>query len=227
MDPYQIVQLIEQYNENPDRYTDEEAEFIAQLAQGMNTRFERESKPIQKGLFDLVDTAAFGLIPDKFRPTTRGETVFGDTGEEELASLLGLVGGGVAGGVGLVKGGRGLINRFKRGKKSSGGNSMTNYGGADVDADRKNSLLQLTSGTKNKSTKRLNPYSSDIDIEINRLEREAAMGDYSSWERLKDLYKYQSGYTGNIDYRRRFGGIDNFGVFEKNLGVLNTDDLPF
>jgi len=130
----------------------------------MNTRFERESKPIQKGLFDLVDTAAFGLIPDKFRPTTRGETVFGDTGEEELASLLGLVGGGVAGGVGLVKGGRGLINRFKRGKKSSGGNSMTTYGGADVDADdftqfyydnairpdmnRMDNLLQLTRGQR-------------------------------------------------------------------------------
>ena len=151
MDPYQIVQLIEQYNENPDRYTDEEAEFIAQLAQGMNTRFERESKPIQKGLFDLVDTAAFGLIPDKFRPTTRGQTVFGDTGEEELASLLGLVGGGVAGGAGLVKGGRGLINRFKRGKKSSG-NSMTNYGGADVDADRRNNLLQLTAPNRRTKT---------------------------------------------------------------------------
>ena len=219
MDPYQIVQLIEQYNENPDRYTDEEAEFIAQLAQGMNTRFERESKPIQKGLFDLVDTAAFGLIPDKFRPTTRGETVFGDTGEEELASLLGLVGGGVAGGVGLVKGGRGLINRFKRGKKSSGGNSMTNYGGADVDADRRNNLLQLTSGTKNKSTKRLNPYSSDVDIEINRLEREAAMGDWSAYEALKNLRKQKSGYIGNIDYRKRFGFTD--------FGVLDMTDLPF
>ena len=135
MDPYQIIQLIEQYNENPDRYTDEEAEFIAKLAQGMNTRFVRESKPIQKGLFDLLDTAAFGLIPDRFRPTTRGETVFGDTGEEELASLLGLVGGGVAGGVGLVKGGRGLINRFKRGKKSS-----------------ENNLLQLTAPNRRKKT---------------------------------------------------------------------------
>tara|TARA_R100000329_G_C7617327_1_gene219249 strand:+ start:1442 stop:2092 length:651 start_codon:yes stop_codon:yes gene_type:complete len=132
MDQYQILELIDAYNQNPDRYTDQEAETIAQLAQIMDTRFARESQPFKKGLFDLVDTAAFGLLPNEWRPVSRGDSVFGDSGEEEIASIAGMIGGGVAGGVGLAKGARGLMKRFsKKGTKASG--SPTN-------------LLRLTEG---------------------------------------------------------------------------------
>ena len=190
MDRYSLLTLVSDFNQSPDRYSEQEAEIIRSLAEQLDMSVKQKSPEIN------------------------------------LLDVLGLVAGGVgigAAGRTAFKGARGLINRFiKRGKKtttSGGGSSNTPYtGGADVDVDRRNNLLQLTSGTKNKSSKRLNPYSSDMDIEINRLEREAAMGDYNSWERLKDLYKYQSGYTGNVDYRRRFGFTDT---------ILDQLNLPF
>ena len=114
MDPYQVLQLIERYNQNPDRYTDEEAEIIAELAKGMGSRFKRTGKPLQKALFDLADTATFGLLPNSARPTTRGDSVYGDTGEEELLSLFGMLGGGVIGGAGAVRGARGIMNMFRK-----------------------------------------------------------------------------------------------------------------
>ena len=67
MDPTMVIELIEAYNRNPNRYTDEEAEFIATLSQAIGRDFNRESKPIRKGLFDMVDSATLGLMPNKFK----------------------------------------------------------------------------------------------------------------------------------------------------------------
>tara|TARA_A100001011_G_C14316539_1_gene848258 strand:+ start:228 stop:713 length:486 start_codon:yes stop_codon:yes gene_type:complete len=113
MDPYMINELIIDYNNNPQRYSDAEAETIAILAQAIGSDFNRESKAFSKGLFDLVDTAALGLIPNEYRPTSRGESVFGETGAERLAGLLG-TGAGVVGGIGgAYKAGRGLMGSSK------------------------------------------------------------------------------------------------------------------
>lgn len=123
MDPYLALQLIDSYNKNPQRYSDEEAEFIAMLSKQMGAEFEREDKSIRKGLFDLVDTAVLGAIPNSLRPRSRGESVYGETGMEKFTSgagsLLGLA-GGLIGGYGAIRGavrsgvpqraGRGIYN---------------------------------------------------------------------------------------------------------------------
>lgn len=58
-------------------------------------------KVLQKFFFELADTATFGLLDDKKRPTSRGETIFGETPQEQLAGtvggLLGLAVPGAAG----------------------------------------------------------------------------------------------------------------------------------
>ena len=109
MNPEVIVNLIHEYNLNPQRYSDEEAEVIATLARAIGVDFRRESKAGRKGLFDLIDTAALGMVPNEWRPTSRGESVFGETAGERFAggagSLLGLLGGGAL----AYKGARGLM----------------------------------------------------------------------------------------------------------------------
>ncbi len=214
MDPTMVIELIEAYNRNPNRYTDEEAEFIATLSQAIGRDFNRESKPIRKGLFDMVDSATLGLMPDSLRPVSRGDSVYGESDSEKFAGFLGEMAGGTALGAGIgygaLRGARGIASKFRGGVKSGGTGGQSN------------NLLNLTSGTKNKSTKRLNPYSSDdIDIEIRRLENMADMGDYYAYEQLDDLYKYRDGFSGNIDYRRRF----NFGRYD-NID-RRLDELPF
>ena len=51
MDPTMVIELIEAYNRNPNRYTDEEAEFVATLSQAIGRDFNRESKPIKKKVY--------------------------------------------------------------------------------------------------------------------------------------------------------------------------------
>lgn len=123
MDPMLVLQLIDNYNRNPQRYTDEEAELIAMLSKQMGASFKREDKSIRKGLFDLADTAVLGAIPNSLRPRSRGESVYGETGMEKFTSgagsLLGLA-GGLIGGYGAIRGavrsgvpqraGRGIYN---------------------------------------------------------------------------------------------------------------------
>ena len=109
MDPDLIYELILDYNENPQRYNDEEAETIATLANAMGQPFNRESKAFSKGLFDLIDTAAFGLVPNDWRPTSRGESVYGETGMEKFAGGLGTLGGIPLGIGGAYRAGRGLM----------------------------------------------------------------------------------------------------------------------
>ena len=48
MDPNMVYDLIQEYNENPQRYSDEEAEVIATLSQAMGVDFNRESKAGRK-----------------------------------------------------------------------------------------------------------------------------------------------------------------------------------
>ena len=52
MDPYLVLEIIDSYNKNPQKYTDEEAEFIAGLANTLQANFKKENKAISKGLFE-------------------------------------------------------------------------------------------------------------------------------------------------------------------------------
>ena len=93
MDPRMAVELVNRYNADPRSFTDQEAEMIAQIAQAIGMPFPRENKPIRKGLFDLADIGSWGLLPNEWRPTSRGETAFGETGLDKFAGGAGTVAG--------------------------------------------------------------------------------------------------------------------------------------
>ena len=97
----QARSLVSRYNSDPNQYTDRQAEKIALIAYRLGMPFRPEKKFLQKFFFELADSATFGLLDDKNRPMSRGETVFGETGGEQLAGtiggLLGLAVPGAAG----------------------------------------------------------------------------------------------------------------------------------
>ena len=75
-----IMRLLDDYNSNPDKFTDDQAEKIAQVAKAYGVSFKRENKVGRKLAFDLADTALLGLVPNDWRPTSRGQETFGETG---------------------------------------------------------------------------------------------------------------------------------------------------
>ena len=99
MDPRMAVELVNRYNADPRSFTDQEAEMIAQIAQAIGMPFPRENKPVRKGLFDLADTALLGMLPNEWRPESRGQSAFGETGLDKFGGGVGTV-GGVAGAIG-------------------------------------------------------------------------------------------------------------------------------
>tara|TARA_R100001510_G_scaffold26271_2_gene23109 strand:- start:777 stop:1535 length:759 start_codon:yes stop_codon:yes gene_type:complete len=103
MSPMQIISLIDEYNSDPRKFTDAESEVVAELAKAMNRSFKRESKPIRKAIFELGDMATFGLLPDSYRPVSRGEKAFGETDTDSMASGIGMIGGLAAGILGAGK----------------------------------------------------------------------------------------------------------------------------
>ena len=103
MEPLQIISLIDEYNSDPRRFNDAEAEVIAQLSKAMGQNFRRESKPFSKALYGAADMATFGLLPESFKPRSRGETVYGQTGIDSMASGAGMLAGL---GAGLIGAGR-------------------------------------------------------------------------------------------------------------------------
>ena len=101
------MELLKQYNSNPDQFSDRQAEKIAQIAQKHGIRFDRENKFGSKLAFDLADTALLGMVPNKWRPVSRGETVFGETERDKVAGGLGWLGAVPTLGAGIA--GRGAI----------------------------------------------------------------------------------------------------------------------
>jgi hypothetical protein len=125
-------ELVRRYNDDPRSFTDTEAEMIATISNQFGMDFQRESRPLAKGAFDFADIASFGLLPNKWRPTARGESVYGETGVDKLAGGIGTVGGlfGAAGvGRGVFRGGQAAWNRIRGGGAAGGG------GGAAVEGE--------------------------------------------------------------------------------------------
>ena len=109
MDPVQRAkQLVFAYNENPQNYTDDQAEQVAFIAAQLGLPFRSESKAVQKFFFDLVDNIAFGALPDEQRPVSRGERTLGETKNERRASNLALLGLLVPGAAGAKAAGAGI-----------------------------------------------------------------------------------------------------------------------
>ena len=99
-----IRRLIDEYNRDPSRFNDMEAEQIAMLAKALGVQFKRSSKPLRNLAFSLANTATFGLLPNSLRPTSRGESVYGRTGLDSIASGLGTLAGLGVGGFGAFRG---------------------------------------------------------------------------------------------------------------------------
>ena len=88
-----IMRLLDDYNSNPDKFTDDQAEKIAQVAKAYGVSFKRENKAGRKLAFDLADTALLGLVPNDWRPTSRGQETFGETGIDRVGGAVGTVAG--------------------------------------------------------------------------------------------------------------------------------------
>ena len=102
------------YNENPKDYTDDQAEQIAFIAAKLGIPFRPESKALQKFFFDLADNMAFGLLPEDQRPTSRGESIYGETKGEKAAGALSLIGLALPGMAGASIAGTGARALTKR-----------------------------------------------------------------------------------------------------------------
>lgn len=99
-----IVELVRRWNEGNLDITDDRANKLAQKAYEHGIDFDPQSRPISKGLFDLVDTAAFGMVPNSWRPESVGEKYFGESGLDKFAGGVGTVGGLLPAGGLLLKG---------------------------------------------------------------------------------------------------------------------------
>ena len=97
-----VQELARQYNDDPRSFSDSEAEMIANLTQQFGLDFQRTSRPGAKAVFDAADMATFGLIPNRWRPESRGDTVLGESGIDEVAGGAGTL-AGLAGAGGVLK----------------------------------------------------------------------------------------------------------------------------
>tara|TARA_B110000467_G_scaffold66974_1_gene61033 strand:+ start:4122 stop:4853 length:732 start_codon:yes stop_codon:yes gene_type:complete len=100
--------LLNIYHNDPRKLTDSQKQEIAQMAYVQGREFDVESKPLAKGLFDLMDTAALGMVPNTWRPSSIGQEYHGESGIDKFAGGLGTAAGIVPGlftGGALLKGG--------------------------------------------------------------------------------------------------------------------------
>ena len=127
-------ELVDRYNEDPRSFTDQEAEHVASIAASTGLEFKRESRPFSKAAFDAADMAAFGLLPNEWRPESRGESVYGETMPDKIFGGVGSIGGlfGAAGvGKLLYKGGKAAYGALRGG----GGGTAAAGGGAAADGE--------------------------------------------------------------------------------------------
>ena len=129
-------QLLARYNSGDHNWMmDKDKEMVASIAAQYGLDFKADSKPIRKALFDFADMATFGLLPNKWRPTTIGEEYGFVSGADKMAGAAGTVGGLFTpyGGPGFlmrqaVRGGRNLKNWWNAPKVGSSGNAANKIG---------------------------------------------------------------------------------------------------
>jgi len=104
-----LRELSRRYEEDPDQFSDNDAEYVARAAFESGIPFEPESKKTEKFFFDLADTALLGLIPNAWRPQRVAEEIYGESSGErfvgDMAGLIGLLipGYGMYKGIGALK----------------------------------------------------------------------------------------------------------------------------
>ena len=104
-----VSELVNRYNNGELDISRKEADQLAKKASQYGLEFDVESRPISKGLFDFVDTAAFGMVPNTWRPESAGQDYYGESGIDKFAGGVGSIGGLVTGIGGALKYGPGAI----------------------------------------------------------------------------------------------------------------------
>ena len=203
-----VQELARQYNDDPRSFSDQEAEMIANLTQQFGLDFQRTSRPGAKAVFDAADMATFGLIPNRWRPESRGDTVLGESGIDEVAGGAGTL-AGLAGAGGVLKKGvdkarsvfsRGggaaddIVQKTAEGVQSSPRGLLPAYegGGSLVPSPRllgpgnQTSMLQLTG----RPMRSLNPNS-------RKAMRRNQIAD-EQFRRMEDYYLTEEAWRPNI-----------------------------
>ena len=108
-----IQELIRRHNAGELNLPPHRVEQLSQAAAQLGIKFEVESKPFRKFLFDAADSLTLGLIPNEWRPKSIGEDLHGETLTDRWFGGLGTVGGGFAGGGLLLKGGAKALGGIK------------------------------------------------------------------------------------------------------------------
>ena len=105
MASYDVVnEMLRRYNSGDLDLSDRDAEALAMQAQKYGSKFKTKSKPLRKGAFDLMDMAAFGMLPNQWRPTSQGQDIAGESGLDRFAGGVGSVAGLATGIGGAIKG---------------------------------------------------------------------------------------------------------------------------
>ena len=126
-----VQELTERFNAGDlDYLPKKQLEQIAMLAAQYGTDFKPKSKPVKKALFDFVDMAAFGFVPNKWRPESIGEEYFGESGWDRFAGGVGSLAGL---GTGIYGGIRG-VQALRGGAGGLGGAIKSGYATAKTSA---------------------------------------------------------------------------------------------
>jgi len=108
-----VQELLRRHNNGELDLPDEQVRQLSNTAAALGMKFEAESKPVRKFLFDGADTALFGLLPNEWRPYSIGQETHGESWIDRQAGNLGTIGGGLATGGLLLKGGKKALGGIK------------------------------------------------------------------------------------------------------------------
>jgi hypothetical protein len=132
-----VRELTDRFNRGDlDYLPRKDLENVAMLAAQFGTDLTPKSKPVRKALFDFVDSATLGLVPNKWRPTSIGEEYFGESSTDKTWGNIGTAAGFAVPfkyGIAAVKGANTL---WKTRKGAQAGNKMS-----DINKGRDTLLL--------------------------------------------------------------------------------------
>ena len=162
--------------------------------------------------------------------------MYGDTGEEQLLSLLGMLGGGVLGGAGVVKGARGIMNMFRKSPppfytqpRLPGSVQYGRYG-----TPPRRNLLQLTEGqrslpgqTRGQLKRRRLPLDSTSGqpIAMGGLRRPAPTDAGRTYREMRDLYGMDPTRLTDIELAMR--RAERFRLEDSIQNMMDLDAVRF
>ena len=124
-----VQELLRRHNAGELDLPDEQVKQLSNMAAQLGMEFKVESKPISKMLFDLGDTALFGMLPDEWRPYSIGEELHGEPLLDRTLGGVGTLGGGLLSGGLILKGGKMALGGLKgwMGKSSAASGAQRSW----------------------------------------------------------------------------------------------------